>query len=148
MSVIHIRDFQSDDLERVADLWHASWLSTGLATAPDVRAEEYRNRLATEGQRDWCIKLACSGAGIVGFVAFNRPVTWLRQIFVAPHAQRSGIGTLLLDVAKREMPNGFWLRAQFNNEPAKRFYERQGLRPDGVVPHETHGGLTARYRWP
>lgn len=128
MPDIEVRDFQGGDLEEVARVWRASWISTGLTTGSDPVLSEYQDRLASE---DWLILVAVTGSDIVGFLAFNRQKSWLRQLFVGPAMQRTGVGTMLLDTARREMPEGFWLRTDADNHHARRFYERRGLRADG-----------------
>ncbi|MBB2202737.1 GNAT family N-acetyltransferase [Gluconacetobacter tumulisoli] len=148
MQNIDVRGFQAGDLETVAQLWRSSALSTGLAPESEPSLAEYQDRLARESRCAWSIHVACNGSEIVGFLAFERQRSWLRQLFVSPAMKGAGVGTVLLTVAKREMPAGFRLRTSADNHPARRFYERRGLRMDGQFPHETLGFMTVRYRWP
>lgn len=62
---------------------------------------------------------------IVGFA--NLTPTWLDGLYVAPDAQRGGVGSTLLDVAKSVRPDGFGLWVFEINEPARAFYRRHGL---------------------
>jgi ribosomal protein S18 acetylase RimI-like enzyme len=84
---------------------------------------------------------------IVGFVALSEDL--LDHIYVHPDAQGHGIGSALLDVAKERRPAGFSLWVFQQNEGARRFYERHGLR----LVHETDGSANeertpdALYEW-
>ena len=61
---------------------------------------------------------------VVGFAALEGDV--LGHIYVHPDAQSQGIGTRLLDLIKRERPDGFRLWVFQRNIGARRFYERHG----------------------
>jgi GNAT superfamily N-acetyltransferase len=67
----------------------------------------------------------------LGFLAINKKEKALDQLFVHPGAQSLGLGGVLLEIAKTKLPRengGFWLRTAEGNLPARRFYERKGLR--------------------
>jgi GNAT superfamily N-acetyltransferase len=51
----------------------------------------------------------------------------LDQFYVAPDAQRRGIGDAMLAHAKHLRPNGLHLWAFQRNAPARRFYEARGF---------------------
>lgn len=147
MKNVQVRELRMSDLDMVARLWHASALSTGLDVHTVSVVAEYRERLEAEWKRAWCVYVACDAAEIVGFMAFEPGEFWLRQLFVDPTKKRSGIGSILLDVAKREMPDGFWLRTGSGNFAARRFYERHGLRNSGESPHDHLPIMVVRYQW-
>jgi chorismate mutase len=69
--------------------------------------------------------VAESAGVIVGFA--NLTPTWLDGLYVAPAAQRSGIGSTLVDLAKSVRPEGFGLWVFEVNEPARAFYRRHGF---------------------
>jgi GNAT superfamily N-acetyltransferase len=73
----------------------------------------------------------------------------LRHLYVEPSETRRGIGTALLDHAKRELPRGFTLWTFQENDGARRFYERNGLRAiafgDGSGNEE--GVPDVQYEW-
>lgn len=146
--VFRIRDFTGDDLADVARLWHDSAQSIGLDLSSHPTVEAYRERLAGEAARAWRIRLAVANGRLAGFLAMQPGSRWLRQLFVAPALKGQGVGTALLDEARREMRDGFWLRTDAENRRARRFYERRGLRLDRLAPHPDHGQMTARYVWP
>ena len=52
----------------------------------------------------------------------------LSHLYVDPGEQARGIGSALLDRAKERRPDGFTLWVFQQNEQARRFYERRGLR--------------------
>lgn len=63
----------------------------------------------------------------VAFLALDRPLDQLAQMFVDPAFQGKGIGAFLLEHSKSQMIEGFWLRTAKSNTGARRFYERNGL---------------------
>jgi ribosomal protein S18 acetylase RimI-like enzyme len=85
---------------------------------------------------------------LVGLLALKPAAGVLDQLFVAPAAQGTGVGRSLLDFAKAQLPDGFWLRTSVDNLRACRFYERNGLRPGETQPHPALGHMTVIYRWP
>jgi ribosomal protein S18 acetylase RimI-like enzyme len=67
-----------------------------------------------------------SDGEIAGFVGLNDyEVT---HLYVAPHAQRRGIGTAMLEHAKTVSPERLQLWVFQKNHGARRFYERHGFR--------------------
>jgi GNAT superfamily N-acetyltransferase len=62
---------------------------------------------------------------VVGFAALTDE--WLGHLYIAPAAQRRGLGTALLDVAKQARPDGLKLYVFQANTGARRFYERHGF---------------------
>ena len=73
----------------------------------------------------------------------------LFHLYVEPSETGRGIGTALLDHARRELPGGFTLWTFQQNEGARRFYERHGLRAiafgDGSGNEE--GVPDVQYEW-
>jgi ribosomal protein S18 acetylase RimI-like enzyme len=94
----------------------------------------------------WTLTLAEQAGRIVGFLATIPVRGVLDQLFIAPHAQRAGIGGRLMDVAATQMPAGFSLRTAADNHAARRFYEARGMVLDRMETHPVHGHLTAIYR--
>lgn len=82
--------------------------------------------------------VAESAGSIVGFA--NLTPTWLDGLYVDPGAQRGGIGSTLVDLAKSLRPDGFGLWVFEVNAPARAFYRRHGLveleRTDGAANEE------------
>lgn len=147
MKTVQVRECCMADIDDVARLWHESALSTGLESDVVSDVADYRDRLDAEWKRAWRVHVAYDEPGIVGFLAFEPEKFWLRQLFVDPVKKRSGIGSILLGVARREMPVGFWLRTHCENLAARRFYEGQGLHNIGEGRHETWPIMVVRYQW-
>jgi chorismate mutase len=62
---------------------------------------------------------------LVGFFILEEG--WLHSIYVQPGRTGEGIGTLMLEVAKSLRPGGLQLWVFQTNEPARRWYARQGF---------------------
>jgi len=63
---------------------------------------------------------------VVGFVALAER-NFVEHLYVDPGRLGEGIGSALLEDAKRRMPAGFRLWVFQQNERARRFYENRGL---------------------
>jgi ribosomal protein S18 acetylase RimI-like enzyme len=72
------------------------------------------------------VTLAVSDDGQAGGFASVRSGV-LEHLYVAPHLQGQGLGTLLLAAAKEESPSGLRLHVFQRNVSARRFYERRGF---------------------
>jgi GNAT superfamily N-acetyltransferase len=58
-------------------------------------------------ENGWCLNVAVVDGHIVGLLATFPERRILDQLFVTPDAQRQGIGSALLDEAKRQLATGF-----------------------------------------
>ncbi|HSX67252.1 GNAT family N-acetyltransferase [Nocardioides sp.] len=65
------------------------------------------------------------GGVVVGYARFT--ATWLDDLYVAPGAQRAGVGAALLDLVKVLRPDGFGLWVFTSNAPARAFYATHGF---------------------
>ncbi len=72
------------------------------------------------------VRVAVVDGEVVAFVVIQ--AGRLVFLYVAPDAQRGGIGTALLEEVMRAQPGGFTLWTHQRNEHACRFYEKHGLR--------------------
>jgi ribosomal protein S18 acetylase RimI-like enzyme len=141
-----IRPYQKSDLEIVASIWVESWKSNGVSTAVGGVTRDYlRERLPQEITGGWSVHVALCGLNVTGFVAFH--ADHLQQLFIAPAFQSRGIGKALLNFAKRQMPDGFWLTTAVENTNACRFYEREGLIRGEIDIHKRLGHPIVRYDW-
>ena len=97
--------------------------------------------------RDQEVDVAERNGEISGFVAIERDM--VKHLYVHPDLLRRGIGSALLQRAKERLPSGFRLWVFQENVPARRFYERHGLR----LVEETDGSRNeertpdALYEW-
>ncbi|HEY2048382.1 MAG TPA: GNAT family N-acetyltransferase [Caulobacteraceae bacterium] len=138
-----LRPLRAEEIEAVAQVWWRS--SVSVANGADHPTwEALAERLVREM---WEVTVAVSGGEPVAILAIVRDEHWLRQLFVEPRAHGSGVGTALLEEAKRQMPDGFFLHTNADNTRARRFYEAKGLRLIGEAPHPQWGQLQARYEW-
>ena len=116
------------------------WL-VGLHT-PDEDSWFYRERVFTT-----CRVWGRFDDGVLsGIIAFREG--WVEQLYVLPAAQGRGVGTELLDVAKRASDQlELWTFER--NAPARRFYETRGFalveQTDGARNEEREPD--ARYLW-
>ena len=141
-----IRPYSESDFEAVSEVWFTSWQSVGVNVPDPALRTTLRERLPLEIANGWAVHVAVIGPDVVGFLALhgNR----LAQLFVAPAMQGQGIGKQLLDFAKAERPDGFYLTTQPIEGPACRFYEREGLRRGPIGTHPKYGHPNVRYDWP
>jgi GNAT superfamily N-acetyltransferase len=86
-------------------------------------------------------------AGVVAVLVLDDE--WLDQLYVEPGLTGKGIGSTLLETAKRARPAGLQLWAFQSNSGARRFYERHGFveaeRTDGSGNEERAPDV--RYVW-
>jgi GNAT superfamily N-acetyltransferase len=83
---------------------------------------------------------------LLGIIAFRED--WIDQLYVLPDAQGRGVGSALLDIAKRQATElSLWTFQR--NEGARRFYERHDFSPvretDGSENEEREPDVL--YRW-
>lgn len=117
------------------------------AASPMPSRAELRERIDRELAAGWELFLAEDCDRVIGMLALIPSEAILDQIFVLPEAQGSGVGTKLLDMAKRRLPGGFRLRMASANGRAARFYERSGLDLAGTGTHPVSGRPVCYYGW-
>ena len=145
-SELSIRQLELADMDAAARVHrtsfdHAlSWL-TGLHT-PEEDRWFYRERMF----KTCTLWGAFDANAMTGVIAFHDD--WIEQLYVLPEAQGRGVGTELLDVAKRAFDR-LQLWTFQRNAPARRFYETRGF----VLVEQTDGAGNeekepdARYLW-
>jgi GNAT superfamily N-acetyltransferase len=76
------------------------------------------------------VTVAVDGERIVGLMALSRAdgFGWVDQLYLDPASVAHGIGTALLERAKRELGRPIRLHTFQANAGARRFYERHGFR--------------------
>jgi GNAT superfamily N-acetyltransferase/chorismate mutase len=123
---VSLRPGVQDDLPAVAELY----LEVRRAAVPHMPAGVHPDDDVRRWVTSWDLGthdvwLAEADGTLVGFATLT--ATWLESLYVAPTAQRSGVGSALLEVAKAERPDGFGLWVFESNVPAREFYARHGL---------------------
>ena len=68
---------------------------------------------------------AVVGGAVVGFLALDGPL--ITNLYLRPDHRSRGIGSALLEEAKRQRPDGLELWVFEPNRGAIRFYERHGF---------------------
>ncbi|MCU1352599.1 MAG: hypothetical protein JWM05_1808 [Acidimicrobiales bacterium] len=151
------RPATTDDADAIADVRVRAWQATYRGSMPDAYldgldpaeiARRWRTRLAAaaaSGEDDGARAFVVTGDDerVVGVCAVgpdrdgaDGAVGELWMINVAPEAWGGGFGVALLDRATTELATAGFTRAKLwvvsANARARRFYEREGWRPDGV----------------
>lgn len=143
---ITIRPAREEDYDRLTQVWIEGWASPTEEAARKLR-DELRARLPREvGASGWKVFAAERDGQIDGLLTFDGKA--LNQLFVAETARSHGIGKQMLDFAKMQMPDGFWLRTHVTNMRGHAFYERESLSFLRVEPHPNHPEEMFRiYAW-
>jgi GNAT superfamily N-acetyltransferase len=143
---LRIRPAEGEDADPIARLFLAS--KATLTFLPNVHTdEETFHFIANIVLRDQDVLVAETNGEISGFLAVHGDM--VEHLYVRPDLLRRGIGSALLQRAKERLPSGFRLWVFQENVPARRFYERHGLR----LVEETDGGRNeertpdALYEW-
>jgi GNAT superfamily N-acetyltransferase len=133
-----------------ADLWlRAREAAVGAIPAPVHDDEDVRGWFASHVVPDTELWVAEDRAGsLAGILVLDG--AWLDQLYVEPALTGRGIGGRLLELAKRERPEGLRLWTFASNTRAQRFYERHGFvearRTDGR--DNVEGAPDILYVWP
>jgi ribosomal protein S18 acetylase RimI-like enzyme len=140
-----IRRARPDDADAIAELYERSFAT--LAYLPVLHTlDEHREHLARHVADDGTWVWEEDGE-VLGFMVLRADELFL--LYLEPSATGRGIGSQLLEHAKSELPNGFTLWTFQQNEGARRFYERHGLRAiefgDGSGNEEKTPDV--RYEW-
>lgn len=110
-----------------ADLWLRARKAAAGAIPPPVHDDDdVRAWFASHVVRETELWLAEDTTGApAGILVLDGP--WLDQLYVEPTLTGRGIGGRLVELAKRERPDGLRLWTFASNVHAQRFYERQGF---------------------
>jgi ribosomal protein S18 acetylase RimI-like enzyme len=114
------------DIPGVVALWHATKRATyGFLVTERGRTMDEDDAFFRAHILDRCaIWLAVADGEILGFLAIAG--SYLDRLYVAPGAQRRGVGAALFAKACALSPTGLELHTHVKNHAARAFYERQG----------------------
>ena len=141
-----IRRAGAADADAVAATFTASFAGL-LAFLPRLHTPEEDRAFFASAIAEREIWIAEEDGAVLGLAAIHGDE--LSHLYVRPQDQHGGVGGALLDLVKRERPDGFTLWVFQQNEGARRFYERHGLR----LVRETDGSENeertpdALYEW-
>ncbi len=120
----HIRTARSTDVAAIVEVFHqARAAALDFLAILHSAAEDRAFFGALVEQRAG--RVAVDGNGVRGFMILGG--TTVEHLYVAPDAWRRGIGTALLQQAKRERPAGLDLWVFQRNHAAIAFYEAHGF---------------------
>jgi GNAT superfamily N-acetyltransferase len=135
-----LRPATAADMATVADIWHAAWhtshpghVPNGLTAARSLAAFHERTPARVADTT-----VAVVDDEVVGFIMIDRDE--VEQVFVDPARHGSGVASMLLDEAERQVAAGgydvAWLAVAIGNARARAFYEKRGWSDDDDLPYE------------
>lgn len=145
-AMIRVRKARPADADAIGDVFLASRAETSPRPRPALTEAETRAYLA--GLIDnppYAAWVAERDGGIVGFVVLRDG--WVDHLYVHPAWYRRGIGTRLLDAARRASPQGLRLFCSHCNHRARAFYAARGLIMVRSSQSATEGEPDLEYHW-
>lgn len=142
---MHIRLYQTKDLDETVALWWDTRRSAFTYIQEQYTFDEFKSHfrdVVAVRHQVWVAELENC---IIGFIAINE--SFIGHLYVAHSCQRQGIGTILLNLAKKQSPHNLSLYTFQKNTPARTFYEKHGFQAVkfGFSPDE--GEPDVLYEW-
>ena len=127
-----IREFQRDDINKVADIW----LDTNIKAHNFIPAEYWKSNFKSVKEALLLAEVYVYeyDTEIQGFIGLNDE--YVEGIFVSGEMQSQGIGKILLNYAK-DKRNKLLLNAYQKNARAISFYKREGFERRSKMPYIT-----------
>ena len=147
MQGITIRPAQTSEHDEIARIWMESWCSIGIEPASEKMLADLRARVPREVADGWSLHVADDAGKIAAMLAFRMRDGYLDQLFVAPEYHGQGIGKMLLQFTRKNLPDEIWLRCASLNVKAWHWYEREGFVLEKEEPHSDSGLMMRYYRW-
>lgn len=123
---MEIRRALPGEARSLAELWLRSRAASFPSIPPTIHTDdevhEWFEEIVLRTSEVW---VAESTDRTVGLMVLDKE--WIDQLYVDPASTRVGIGSALLEHAKRERPNGLKLWTFQSNVDARRFYEDHGF---------------------
>lgn len=142
------RRARHDEAPAVAEVWlrsrHTSIPAIPPPVHPDDEVREWFASVVLPNREVWVIELE---GGLVAMMVLLDE--WVDALYMDPDWTGRGLGSMLVDVAKEQRPDGLDLWAFQSNVGALRFYERHGFvaieTTDGA---NEEGAPDVHYHWP
>jgi ribosomal protein S18 acetylase RimI-like enzyme len=147
MENVTIRPAHEDEHEEIARVWLQSWASVDLKPVTEQALADAHVRIRHELANGWSLYVADDKGRIAAMLAFRKHDGYLDQLFVAPEYHGQGLGKMLLDFTRQNLPDEIWLRCASMNEKAWRWYEREDFLFEKEEMHEWSGLPMRYYRW-
>jgi len=144
---LSLRPYAADDEDAAIALWLRTWQAAYPELDFAERLDWWRERWRTELVPSAQIVVADNNGVMIGFVTVDPPTCYLDQLVVAPEQWRAGIGSVLMDEAKRISPSGLDLHVNTDNTRAIRFYERHRFALSGADVNRISGKPVHRMSW-
>ena len=145
MIPVLVRDAVHDDIPAIADiLMRSSRLA--YTFMPWTHSDDDFTEFVRASFDDWdAVRIAETRYRATGFHCLCEDV--VDQLFVAPEAQRHGVGTRLLRDVMALRSTGFMLRTFRANRAARAFYEARGLVAISFGHSDEENEPDVTYRW-
>ena len=142
-----IRRATAADAAAVADVWLLSRkASVPAIPAPvhdDADVRRYFAHVVIPERETWVVDL---DGEVVALLALEDG--WVDHLYVHPDHVGHGLGSELLELAKRRRPDGLDLWTFQSNAGARRFYERHGFTAEATTDGDNEeGDPDVHYRW-
>ena len=146
MQTTIVRDAGRGDIPAIADVLMRSSRAAYTFMPWTHGADDFADFVRASFDEWDAVRVAETAGGRVGFHCLLGDV--VDQLFVAPEAQRRGVGTALVRDVMALRPHGFTLRTFRANRAARAFYEACGLVAVGFGFSEAENEPDVTYRWP
>ncbi|MCX3064267.1 GNAT family N-acetyltransferase [Streptomyces beihaiensis] len=141
-----LRRAGDSDAAEMADVWLRSFAAAlpAVRRAHDDAVRDWFRAVVVRHSEAW---VAAADSIVVGLLVLEGGD--LEQLYLDPKWRGRGLGDRLMNLAKRQRPQGLDLWTFQRNGPARRFYERHGFVPvertDGLRNEEREPDI--RYVW-
>lgn len=140
-----IRRFADGDLDQVVEIWYCSWAHTFPNLQHPQPIEQWKLRFQAEYIHQAETWVAVRLDRIVGFVVVCDGA--IAQLFVDTDFQRDGIGSALMNQAKRISPRSLKLTTLQQNQQARQFYEKHNFVAGASGINPRNGQPNIEYFW-
>ena len=135
---MEVRPLEEDDCDTAAEAWWRSRVAAAGMPPPVHSLAEVRRWFAEVLLPDGQTWVADDAGSLVGVLVLDGDD--LDQLYVVPAAAGTGIGSMLVELAKSLRPDGLALWVFESNSAARAFYRRHGFaevrRTDGATNEE------------